>query len=101
MKYSSANRGFQAGNPIANIFVIVVGAIAIGLSVVLGFVAFIVLGSIVAVLAAVIGLRVWWMNRKLNSKRGQTAGTSRPATDGVIEGEYRVVKNGHDNERET
>ena len=96
MKYSSVNRGFPAGNPIANIFVIVVGALAIGVSVVLGFFAFIVLGSIVAVLAAVVGLRLWWLNRKLRGQR--PAGN--PGESGVIEGEYRVVDEDQRIERE-
>ena len=87
MKYSSANRGFQAGNPIANIFVIVVGALAIGVSVVLGFFAFIVLGSIIAVLAAFVGLRLWWLNRRMPGRRR----TEKGGTGGVIEGEFHVV----------
>ncbi len=96
MKYSSVNRGLPAGNPIANVFVIVVGALAIGVSIVLGFFAFIVLGSIVAVLAAVVGLRLWWLNRKLQGQRSsETAGTG-----GVIEGEYRVVDEDRRIERE-
>ena len=92
MKYTFTQRGVSAGNPIANALVVIVGALVIGLSVVLGFFAFIALGSVLLVLGAVIGLRVWWLNRKL---RGQTerdppsAGTGR---GGVIEGEYRVVK---------
>ena len=93
MKYS-VNRGFPAGNPIANIFVIVVGALAIGVSVVLGFFAFIVLGSVVAVLAAVVGLRLWWLNRKLRGRRPPDS------TSGVIEGEYRVVDEDQRIERE-
>jgi len=96
LKYSSVNRGFPAGNPIANIFVIVVGALAIGVSVVLGFFAFIVLGSIVAVLAAVVGLRLWWLNRKLRGRRPP----DNAATDGVIEGEYHVVDKDQRIERE-
>ena len=95
MRYSSLNRGFPAGNPIANVFVIVVGVLAIAVSVVLGFVAFVVLGSIVAVLAAVVGLRMWWFNRKLR-KQGRRA----PAGEtGVIEGEFRVIDDRRDNER--
>jgi len=89
LKYSSVNRGFPAGNPIANVFVIVVGALAIGVSIVLGFVALVVLGGVVAVLAAVIGLRMWWFNRKMRGKRPQSPGTPPPA--GVIEGEFHVV----------
>ena len=97
MKFSSANRGIPAGNPIANLFVIVVGALAIGVSVVLGFFAFIVLGSIVAVLAAVVGLRLWWLNRRLRGQR--QAGNS--AAGGVIEGEYRVVDENRHIDRES
>ena len=91
MKYTSMNRGFSPGNPIANIFVIVVGALAIGASIVLGFFAFVVLGSIVLVLAAVIGLRVWWFNRKLRSQMKSNTAQDKPSPGGVIEGEYRIV----------
>ena len=91
MKYSSANRGFPAGNPIANVFVIIVGILAISASLVLGFFAFIIVGSIVLIMASVIGLRVWWFKRKLDAemKSARTQERSRPS--GVIEGEYRVV----------
>lgn len=89
-----------AGNPIANIFVILVGALVIGVSVVLGFVAFVVLGSVVAVLASVIGLRLWWFNRKLK-RHGQNAPTAGPAKPGgFIEGEYRIVEDDDDNGRD-
>lgn len=89
MKYSSFSRGFAAGNPIANIFVIIVGVLAIGASLVLGFFAFVVLGSIVLIMAATVGLRVWWFNRQLAKQVPQ--GGSRKPTGGVIEGEYRIV----------
>jgi predicted lipid-binding transport protein (Tim44 family) len=90
------NRGFSPGNPIANIFVIVVGALAIGASIVLGFFAFVVLGSIIAVLAAVIGLRVWWFNRKLRSQMKSSAGQDERSPGGTIEGEYRIVADDRD-----
>ena len=85
-----------AGNPIANIFVIVAGAIIIAVSVVLGFFAFVVLGSLVAVFAAVIGVRLWWFNRKLRKQGGgaQTGSQTRSAT--YIEGEYSVVEDDRD-----
>jgi predicted lipid-binding transport protein (Tim44 family) len=89
MRYSSVNRGFPGGNPIANALVLVVGVLAIAVSLVLGFFALVVLGSIVLVLGAVIGLRVWWFNRKLGKqqRKAQTA-----SQGGVIEGEFHVVK---------
>lgn len=96
MKFSSANRGIPAGNPIANVFVILVGALAIGVSVVLGFVAFIVLGSIVAVLASVIGLRVWWFKRKLGAQAERSPADPQSAPGGVIEGEFHVVEHDRD-----
>jgi len=91
LKYSSVNRGFPAGNPIANLFVIIVGALAIGASVVLGFFAFVILGSIVLIMAAIIGLRVWWFKRQLRSQMPKGTEENSTAAGGVIEGEYRVV----------
>ena len=93
LNYSSSKRGFPAGNPIANAIVVIVGALAIGASIVLGFVAFVVLSSIVLIFAAIIGIRLWWFNRKLARSGASAAdgqqGPGKPA--GVIEGEYRVV----------
>ena len=97
MTYSSSKRGFPAGNPIANVLVIIVGALAIGASIVLGFVAFVVLSSIILIFAAIVGIRLWWFNRKLQ-KAGQAAGDeprSRPP-GGIIEGEYHVIVEEHD-----
>lgn len=91
LKYSWSSNGLPAGNPIANIFVIIVGALAIGASIVLGFFAFIIVGSIVLIMAAIIGLRLWWFNRRLRGqvRRDERQGGRSPR--GVIEGEFRVV----------
>ena len=87
MTYSSANRGFPAGNPIANALVIIVGTLAIAASIIIGFVAFVVLASIVLVMAAVVGIRLWWFNRK---HRGAPPPRTR-RDDGAIEGEFIVI----------
>jgi hypothetical protein len=92
MKYTSFNRGIPAGNPIANVLVVIVGSLVIAASVVLGFFAFLVLASIVLVLGAVISLRIWWLNRKL-ARAARSPATARPSMrTEVIEGEYHVVK---------
>jgi hypothetical protein len=80
LRQYSAKGGFPAGNPIANVLVIIAGALVIGLS------------AIVLVSAAIIGIRVWWLKRKI--ERGEVPqGAQRPpqAPGGVIEGEYKVV----------
>ena len=91
MKNSSMNRGIPAGNPLANILVIIVGTIAIAASIVVGFFAFVIVAAVVLVLAAIIGLRVWWFKRKLARNPGSQGGPGSDASGGVIEGEYRVV----------
>ena len=91
MKYTSLNRGFPAGNPIANVFVIIVGALAIGASIVLGFFAFVIVGGIVLIMASIIGLRVWWFNRKMRGQMPPGGESTSASHGGVIEGEYQVV----------
>lgn len=101
MSTSSANRGFPAGNPIANALVIIVGTLAIAASVVLGFFAFVVLGSVLVILAAVIGIRLWWFKRKMrNSPEFQEAVRRRSGSaHETIEGEYHVVIDERDDRR--
>ena len=98
MKYSSVSRGFPAGNPIANVFVIIVGALAISASIVLGFFAFIIVGSIVLIMASIIGLRVWWFKRQLRGKAPPAAARQSASQGGVIEGEFRVVADDREDE---
>jgi hypothetical protein len=93
LRFSSANRGFPAGNPLANALVIIVGTLAIAASVVLGFFAFVVLGSVLMILAAIIGIRLWWFNRKMRKAPGFQDAVRRSSGGAheAIEGEYHVV----------
>jgi hypothetical protein len=93
LRYSSVNRGFPAGNPLANVLVIVVGAIVIAASLVLGFFVFVILGSAILMLAAIFGVRLWWMRHRIAKTAGRAMpdGQPRAATRETIEGEYRVV----------
>jgi len=98
LRQSSFKSSFPAGNPFANILVIIAGALVIGASIVLGFFAFIALSGLVLVTAAVVGVRVWWLQRKLQ-RRGasmEDAARKQTSTPGVIEGEYRVVSKDRD-----
>ena len=96
MKHSSMYRGLPAGNPLANILVIVVGTVAIAASIVVGFFAFVIVAAIVLILASIIGLRVWWFSRKLGKQGTAQRRTDESTSGGVIEGEYRVVADDHE-----
>jgi hypothetical protein len=92
---SSGTRGrrLPLGNPLANALVVLAGTLVIVASVILGFIALVAVGSLVLVLAAIIGIRLWWLNRKLTRRgRGRDAGTHASGERvrvHVIEGEYR------------
>ena len=98
MRHSSFKNNFPAGNPFANILVVIAGALVIGASIVLGFFAFIALSGIVLVTAAVVGVRVWWLKRKIQRQGApmDAAARKQTSTAGVIEGEYRVVSKDRD-----
>ena len=91
MRHVHLRGGLPGGNPLANVLVIIVGSIAIAASLVLGFFAFVVLGSIVLVMASIVGLRVWWFSRKFR-KMAEKQGTAGAEPDrGVIEGQFRII----------
>ena len=97
MRQYSVRNGLPAGNPIANVLVVIAGVLAIGVFIVLGFFAFVALSTIFLVTAAIIGVRVWWFKRKL--PKGPPTGTGsagRSTVHGVIEGEYHEVQKDHD-----
>lgn len=91
MNQYSRNRQFPAGNPLANVLVVIVGALAIGLSVIVGVVAFVALGAALIVLGSVIGIRLWWLNRRMARHKPRPDTRSQSSVE-IIEGEYRVVR---------
>ncbi len=97
----TSNRQISTGNPIANLLVIIVGVLTIGAFVVLGVFAAVALGVVVLVMAAVLGIRMWWLGRKM-PKYGRTAnspGHTRASDNTVIEGEFEVVSPDQDKNR--
>ena len=94
MNHYYQGRKLPFSNPLANALVVLVGALAIGASIVLGFIAFVALGSLILVLAAIVGIRVWWFKRKLRRQGGsphRPAADRRSARIEIIEGEFKVV----------
>ena len=86
MVYTSAKRGLPGGNPLTNALLVVVGMLVVAASVVLGFVAFVILAALVTMMAAVIGIRLWWFGRRVR-KAAQSGETGA----GTIEGEFVVI----------
>jgi membrane protein implicated in regulation of membrane protease activity len=78
----------SGGNPLANILVLIVGAIIIGVSLVLGFFAFLALAAAVLIGAIVVSIRSWWLGRKAPPQAEPKAASGGE----FIEGEFHVVK---------
>ena len=88
--YKDPQFRFPGGNPLVNGLVIVAGLLAIAASIVIGFFAMVVLGSAFVILAAIVGIRLWWYRWKLRRQGLQPDG-QQSAGDTMIEGEYTVV----------
>jgi len=96
------HRQFPAGNPLANVLVVIAGLVVLSLSLALGFFVFIAVASFVLVMAATMSVRNWWLRRRFGQVRGRPAGGRDPGGRRVpqtIDGEYREVR--PDNERPT
>lgn len=77
---------FPTTNPLLNGAIVVLGFLVLGAAMLLGLVVLAVFLVSLFVLAGVVGLRLWWLRRKLGKRAQGTTSRS-----GVIEGEYRVV----------
>jgi len=95
------NRHISTGNPIANVLVVIVGVLTIGAFIVLGVFAAVALSGVVLLMAAILGIRMWWLGRKLPAQR-QTATTQNQtgaADNNVIEGDFEVISADKDENR--
>lgn len=98
-------RGGPPDNPLLHALALVGGALLFAALVLFSLLEFLVVASLIAVLAAVVGLRVWWQRRRA---AGRAESGEPPGASGqVIEGEYRRVspdpegRRGRDPERES
>jgi len=85
-------RQFPAGNPLANILVVVAGIIIISLSLALGFFVFLGITAFVLVMAATMGIRNWWYRKRFSSRTGQEFRREKTVHRQIIEGEYREIR---------
>jgi hypothetical protein len=102
------NRQLPGNSPFANVLVVVLGAVAIAVSFVIGIVAFVALAAAVLVLGAIIWIRIWWIGvhtRKYGGKqtRSESFRDAQSENNSVIEGEFHVIpaKKGEDNSSQT
>ena len=93
---SPTKHGLPAGGPLASLLVVIAGIVAIATLIVLGFFAFVALSVVILIAATYVGLRGWWLRRRVGATRpGQAHRETRESRD-VIEGEYRVVERDRD-----
>jgi len=87
-------RQFQAGNPLANILVVIVGILFISLALTLGFFVFLGIAGLVLFMGVVMTIRGWWYRRKFRATQGDEAPdqTRVHETHQIIEGEYQEVR---------
>ncbi len=93
---SPSKHGLPAGNPLASVLVVIAGIVAIATLIVLGFVAFLALGVVILVAATFVGIRSWWLARRMGVPLRGRARSSKQAPRDVIEGEYQVVDRDRD-----
>jgi hypothetical protein len=79
-------------HPLLNALLVAGGALVFAALVLFSLLAFLVVTSLVALLAGVVGLRAWWHGRK----RRRFAPPERTEPGQVIEGEYRQVSGRED-----
>jgi membrane protein implicated in regulation of membrane protease activity len=80
------------GNPVTNGLVMVAGLAAIAASIIVGFFAFVIIGGLLLVLAAVFGVRLWWYRFKLRRSGDASPRQTSRSDPSMIEGEYTVVE---------
>ncbi|HET8551565.1 MAG TPA: hypothetical protein VFM97_03695 [Gammaproteobacteria bacterium] len=74
-----------SSNPFARALTLFVAAIAVGVSLLFGFVAFLILAGMALILVAIVAARVWWLQHKIRRHMAH----KEPQGD-FIEGDFEV-----------
>ena len=93
LNQQSRQRQFPAGNPLANLLVVIVGILVISLSLALGFVVLVGMAGFVLITAAIMSIRGWWLRRRFVAGKGEDPPGSNKTTARyrIIEGEFHEV----------
>lgn len=94
MNQQFRQRQFPAGNPLANILVVVAGIIVISLSLALGFVVFLGIAGFMLIMATVFAVRNWWARHRFGrpADENRARPSPRPGQRQIIEGEFQQVR---------
>ena len=95
MNQQFRQRQFPAGNPLANVLVVVAGIIVISLSLALGFVVLLGIAGFMLIMAAVFAVRNWWARQRFGrpADASRARPSPRPGQRLIIEGEFQQVRN--------
>jgi len=94
LKFFLFNQNGFTKNPIINLFIIISAIIVTIASLVLGFFAFLIIGSIILVIISLISIRVWWLKNKIyrnTSSRNKKSAYENLKNKEFIEGEYQII----------
>ncbi|HET6724534.1 MAG TPA: hypothetical protein VFH85_00830 [Gammaproteobacteria bacterium] len=75
-----------AQNPFARALTLIVAAVVVGVSLLFGFVAFLILAGMALILILIVVARVWWLRHKIQRQVQRR----QPPRGDFIEGEYEV-----------
>lgn len=78
----------RSQNPFVRAVMMTGAIIALAVSLLFGFVVFLIVAGLALVLVAVVAARLWWFQHKLRQSRESPPG--RGARGGAIEGEYHI-----------
>ncbi|MEM8984552.1 MAG: hypothetical protein AAGC71_16090 [Pseudomonadota bacterium] len=88
MQFERQRFRFSGGNPFMNALTAVLGVVALIAGIAFGFVALLIFLVAALVFASVVGLRLWWFNRRF---RGAATKQRPPSAGAIIDGDYEVV----------
>jgi hypothetical protein len=86
-----AKNQLPSNSILANALVMVIGAIVITFSFLVGLVALLALGAAAVIIDSIVAVRFWWLRRQAGGPGNLRRPAGGRSAERVIEGEFRVV----------